>query len=228
MSRLSPMVAMTSGSTPIWSSRVTRSFRTTTPSSSVETRMVASRRGGEGQPEDHPEEHHGERGQDHELALREVDRVRRLPQQHEADGGHGVDGADRDAGHQELEEVRHGGVAPARGHPRPGARASPAARGRPARARVATRPRATPAEELQAGYLQARLVYGPPSSPDLRHLRLLVLHLDDEARPVDVALVVHVDVHEEARLVGRREHVVVQAARGPWPGPRRPRARRPP
>src|SRR5256885_17221265 len=42
-----------------------------------------------------------------ELALRKVDRVRRLPEQHEADGGHGVDGADGHTGHAELDEIRH-------------------------------------------------------------------------------------------------------------------------
>ncbi len=42
MSKLNPMVAMTSGSTPILSSRVTSTSLTSTPSNKVETRMVAS------------------------------------------------------------------------------------------------------------------------------------------------------------------------------------------
>ncbi len=43
MSRESPMVAMTSGSTPVARSRATSNSLTSQPSSSVDTRMVASR-----------------------------------------------------------------------------------------------------------------------------------------------------------------------------------------
>src|SRR3989441_8859590 len=62
--------------------------------------------GREGPSKYRQEQHHRECRKHDELALGEVDRVRRLPQQHEADGGHRVDRADRDAGHQELDEVR--------------------------------------------------------------------------------------------------------------------------
>src|SRR5262249_44220588 len=68
----------------------------------------------EREPEHHEEQHHRERRQHDELALRKVDRVRRLPEQHEADGGHGVDGADGHTGHAELDEIRHDAGARAR------------------------------------------------------------------------------------------------------------------
>src|SRR6267142_283230 len=47
-----------------------------------------------------------EGGQHDEFALREVDRLRRLPQQHEADGDQRVDAACRQAGESELQNVR--------------------------------------------------------------------------------------------------------------------------
>src|SRR3989449_6065780 len=45
-------------------------------------------------------------GQHHELALREVDRLRRLPQEHEADGDQRVNAAGREASQQQLQSVR--------------------------------------------------------------------------------------------------------------------------
>ncbi len=48
MNRLSPMVAMTSGSTPASRSRATRSLRTRKPRRNVERRTVASRAAAKG------------------------------------------------------------------------------------------------------------------------------------------------------------------------------------
>src|SRR5262245_11262518 len=46
---------------------------------------------------------------------------------------------------------------------------------------------------------------------DLGHLWLLGLHLVGDGRPIGVALVVHVGVHEEPGLVRGREEVAVEA-----------------
>src|SRR2546425_10714330 len=89
-------------------------------------------------------------------------------------------------------------------------------RGNPAPPRPPTlgAPRGTPGAprfppcSLPAGPLGVR---SRQHGKDLHHLRLAVLHLDDEAAPVRVPLVVHVHVHEQAGLLGRREQVVVEA-----------------
>ena len=62
------------------------------------------------QPERRAEIHrrqHEEGRQHDELALGEVDRLRGLPQQGEADGDEGVDRPGRQSGHQELNERSH-------------------------------------------------------------------------------------------------------------------------
>src|SRR3989449_1457384 len=69
---------------------------------------------------------------------------------------------------------------------------------------VTPRPRST----LFTG---ADVVGAAEHSDRLDDHRLLVLHLDDEARPIETPLLVHVQVHEEAGLLGGGEHVVVEA-----------------
>src|SRR5439155_17324480 len=57
----------------------------------------------------------------------------------------------------------------------------------------------------------ALLVPAPQHGDSLQHRRLLVLDLDDEALAIDAALLVHPEVHEQARLLDGGEQVVVQA-----------------
>ena len=100
---------MTSGITPwrISGSTITR----LKPQSEHQHRRGAREQKREPQRRaDGDEEQHRERGEHHELALREVDDAGRLPQQREAERREGVDRAGRDAGHDELNQVAHEGL----------------------------------------------------------------------------------------------------------------------
>jgi hypothetical protein len=57
---------------------------------------------------------HQERRQHHEFALREIDGLRRLPQQREADRDEGVDRPGREARHEQIKQVGHASPSPVR------------------------------------------------------------------------------------------------------------------
>src|SRR5262245_50791290 len=68
-----------------------------------------------------------------------------------------------------------------------------------------------PAPSRPALLARTLLVSAAEHTDGLEHGRLLVLDLDDEALAIDAALLVHPHVHEQARLLGDREQIVVQA-----------------
>src|SRR5881409_1035412 len=99
------MVEMTSGRTPWHMTGSTTSRLNSRPSTRSETAKPASIAIGNDKPPNFIAAR-TKKGQHHELALREVDRLRRLPQQHEADSDQRVDAAGCQAGEKQLQNVR--------------------------------------------------------------------------------------------------------------------------
>ena len=102
------MVEMTSGSTPCRISGSTMMALKTTPSISIASAMREQRRERERQAEPFHRRQREEGRQHHELALGEIDGLRGLPEQREADRRQRVDRAGGEAGNHQLEEVSHG------------------------------------------------------------------------------------------------------------------------
>ena len=102
----SAMVAIASGSTPWRSIGSTSSSLKPSPSSSIDSRMPTNDREPERRAGMHHRQHQ-ERRQHDEFALREIDGLRRLPQQREADRDEGVDRPGRKTCHEKIEQIGH-------------------------------------------------------------------------------------------------------------------------
>ena len=103
----SAMVEMTSGSTPRRISGSTITVLKTTPSSSSDKRSRAAAPARTAAPNHFIADQREEGRQHDELALREIDGLRGLPEQREADRRQRIDRAGGQAGDQQLEEIGH-------------------------------------------------------------------------------------------------------------------------
>ena len=109
MPMASAMVAIASGSTPWRSIGSTSSILKPRPSSSIDSTMPTRIASQNGAPACITAEHQEGRQHD-EFALREIDGLRGLPQQREADRDNGIDRPGGETCDQEIEKVGHGGL----------------------------------------------------------------------------------------------------------------------